>query len=303
MFRIAAAISTIAYGVLAAESGAEFHRGAHPHVRAFSIPVKRPASGKSIRKPHGPAVGLHEDHGVQLTYGFNDKHGWGIYKQAFSPEVILGNDGYAIKKREDPFSRLHSTVNAVCLLEDPDQKTGVRGLVRLQQAHGEKGTRIRAKVGKVGPGAKITINALGDLRDGCDSAGDIYDPLVADHGKYETQEVPRLGLLGDLKRGKDAAYTQTRSDVDLSGRQSIVGRSIVITRPPLKDRYGRVKEPARVACCTIGLRETDELTKEELREKLSKKVPAKRRPHARREHRAYSPAPIKHVGYGRSRHH
>ena len=278
MFRIAAAISTIAYGVLAAESGAEFHQGAHPHVRAFSIPVKRPSRGKSIRKPYGPAVGLHEDHGVQLTYGFNEKHGWGIYRQAFSKEVILGNDGYSIKKREDPYSRLQSTVNAVCLLEDPDQKSGVRGLVRLQQAPGEKGTRIRAKVGKVGPGAKITINALGDLRDGCDSAGDVYDPLVADYGHYETKEVPRLGLLGDLKRGKDAAYTQTRSDVDLSGKQSIIGRSIVITRPPLKDRYGRTKEPARVACCTIGLGETDEPTKEELR----KVVPEKRRPHARR---------------------
>ena len=116
------------------------------------------------------------------------------------------------------------------------------------------------------------------MRDGCDSAGDIYDPLVADYGHYETKEVPRLGLLGDLKRGKDAAYTQTRSDVDLSGKQSIIGRSIVITRPPLKDRYGRTKEPARVACCTIGLGETDEPTKEELR----KVVPEKRRPHARR---------------------
>ena len=94
MFRIAAAISTIAYGVLAADAGAELHRGGHPHVRAFSIPVKRPTRGKSIKKVHGPSVGLHEDHGVQLTYGFNEKHGWGIYKQTFSADVILGNDGY-----------------------------------------------------------------------------------------------------------------------------------------------------------------------------------------------------------------
>ena len=109
MFRIAAAISTIAYGVFAAEAGAEIPRVHSPHVRAHSIPVRRPSRGKSIRKPHGPHgphVGHHHDSGVQLTYGFNEKHGWGIYKQAYTPDIILGNDGYAIKKREDPYSRL-----------------------------------------------------------------------------------------------------------------------------------------------------------------------------------------------------
>ena len=100
-----------------------------------------------------------------------------------------------------------------------------------------------------------------------------------------------------MKRGKDAAYTQTRSDVDLSGKQSIIGRSIVITRPPLKNRHGGFREPARVACCTIGLGDTDEPTKEDLR----KVVPVKRQPHARRRAapRSYRPAPIKRVGYGR----
>ena len=110
MFRIAAAISTIAYGVLAAETGAEFRQGGHPHVRAFSIPIKRPSRGRSIRKPHGPVVGkgvgLHGDHGLQLTYGYNEKHGWGLFPQPFTQDVILGNDGYAIKRREDPYSRL-----------------------------------------------------------------------------------------------------------------------------------------------------------------------------------------------------
>ena len=88
------------------------------------------------------------------------------------------------------------------------------------------------------------IGSLGDLRDGCDSAGKVFNPFVSQYGtagyhadQYNTAAPGALGPVGEGK-------VDLVANVDLSGTHSIIGRSAVVTDPKTDDR---------LACCTIGL--------------------------------------------------
>lgn len=78
------------------------------------------------------------------------------------------------------------------------------------------------------------------MREGCDSLGEVFDPHRTASGynayHYTDAVVGELGSVGDGR-------VEVVADVDLSGNQSIIGRSMVVTDA----RYGRI------GCCTIGL--------------------------------------------------
>ena len=143
--------------------------------------------------------------------------------------------------------RVYDLVKGKCVLEDPDVSNNIRGIVSLKQGPKDKGTSLWGEIWALEYGEyKMTINALGDLRDGCDSAGPVFNPDGSQsgyaYGKKIVAKAP--GVLEDPVFGKHgAAIVETTADVDLSGTQSVVGRSIVLSRPNGK----------RVACCTIGL--------------------------------------------------
>lgn len=68
-----------------------------------------------------------------------------------------------------------------------------------------------------------------------------------------TPLTPR-GTLGPLQGGYNGdALVHLDADVDLSGSQSIIGRSLVLTvTHRAADHYSEAQS-VRVACCTIGL--------------------------------------------------
>ena len=128
-----------------------------------------------------PSGGYDGGRGSQRTYGWKKGIGYGIYNFSAGAKPLIGNDGYKLKKRSDPYSRNYERVWAKCVLNDPDEETYVTGILHMSQAPGEDKTQIRGGIQNANY-ADISINALGDLTDGCDSAGDVFNPYVSEHG-------------------------------------------------------------------------------------------------------------------------
>ena len=192
----------------------------------------------------------------QPTYTYKKGKGYGIYSMPRRTKALIANDGYRVKRRSRVGERLSETVNAKCVLMDPDYKSEVYGVFKLSQGVKDQGTLIWADVDGLYKEGKyeLSINALGDLRDGCDSTGDVFNPFVSKSGYGHWKEPETApGALGSIKNGQ----IDIKADVDLSGTHSIIGRSIVITSSDSADSYGKAVEGRREGCCTIGLAAAD----------------------------------------------
>jgi hypothetical protein len=117
------------------------------------------------------------------TYGWRKGKGYGIYNELRKPKPLIANDGYRVKRRTDIYDRSTKTIDAKCVLLDPEDEDMVNGIIRMQQTGKEPGTEIMAHISGIGHGKyELSINALGDLRDGCDSAGAVFSPNVSKSG-------------------------------------------------------------------------------------------------------------------------
>ena len=173
-----------------------------------------------------------------------------------TPKVLIANDGYKVKRRSRVGERVYETVNAKCVIRDPEDEAHIGGVIHLQQGPKADKTAIWGEVWNLGYDKyELSINALGDLRDGCESTGGVFNPHVSESGYgYNKKMIPAPGKLGQIASAQHGAANVDRvADVDLSGTQSIIGRSMVITRPGGKDAHGNDTPASRVACCTIGL--------------------------------------------------
>jgi len=218
---------------------------------AISVSASGPVYGNDS---YGLGYGYKAE--VQPTYGWRKGTGYGIYNEPRRAKTLIANDGYRVKKRTDIYDRTYETVNAKCMLLDPEDEAYIGGTVTLTQGGKDKGTFVWADIwGLDYDQYDLTINALGDLRDGCDSTGAVFNPNVSASGYGYNGSTPPTGKLGNLIRDKagNASLDET-ANVDLSGNQSVIGRSMVLTRRAVEGDYhtaGRAAE--RVACCTIGL--------------------------------------------------
>ena len=189
---------------------------------------------------------------VQPTYTYSKGSGYGIYGLPRKTKTLIANDGYRVKRRTQVGERVHETVNAKCVLMDPDYKSDVYAVFKMSQSAKDKGTLVWGEVAGLYSQGKydLSINALGDLRDGCDSVGGVFNPFVSKSGYGHWKEPEKApGALGSISNG----VIDVKADVDLSGSHSIIGRSVVITSQSSKDSYGKAVEGRREGCCTIGL--------------------------------------------------
>ena len=86
-------------------------------------------------------------------------------------------------------------------MNDPYEESYVGGTIFLSQSGKAAKTRVWGSIEGAGYG-DLTINALGDLRDGCDSTGGVFNPYVSANGTgldYEEYDVP--GELGSINHG------------------------------------------------------------------------------------------------------
>jgi Cu-Zn family superoxide dismutase len=151
---------------------------------------------------------------------------------------------------------------ALCIL-NPDGDSKAKGLVLFKQSSFEAPTVVEGKFSGLKKNAKhgFHIHELGDLTQGCSTAGPHYNPFGKTHGGYDDPE-RHVGDLGNLESdgNGEAYYKQSNPLVSLSGKYSVVGRSCVVHAD--EDDLGRGNFPdskttghsgARIACGVIAL--------------------------------------------------
>lgn len=166
-------------------------------------------------------------------------------------------------------SRAHSASahSAVCIFNpvpgQPD--AGVRGVVRFTQVKTEARVRIHVKVSGLLPNTThgLHVHALGNLVDGCISAGGHYNPDASPHGgPTDAADARHAGDLGNVRADASGVVDVCLTDelVSLAGARSIIGRSIVLHAD--EDDLGRGGHAdskttghagSRLACGVIGL--------------------------------------------------
>jgi Cu-Zn family superoxide dismutase len=107
------------------------------------------------------------------------------------------------------------------------------------------------------------IHQFGDQRKGCESAGPHFNPYNAPHGAPENNKNHRhVGDLGNIVANAQGVASGTILDplIKISGKNSVIGRSLVIHQDPDDLGLGNHKDSLttgnagkRLACGIIGI--------------------------------------------------
>jgi superoxide dismutase, Cu-Zn family len=117
-----------------------------------------------------------------------------------------------------------------CILT-AESGSNVTGMLTLVQASDESPVVVTGELkGLVSGKHGITVNTYGDLSDGAQSCGPIFNPFTQHHGA-PTDEARMVGSLGNILATEDAGTTVVQivdPMIKLLGPHSIIGRSIVV---------------------------------------------------------------------------
>mmetsp|Transcript_55 Transcript_55/g.50 ORF Transcript_55/g.50 Transcript_55/m.50 type:complete len:212 (-) Transcript_55:185-820(-) len=154
-------------------------------------------------------------------------------------------------------------IKAICQLQ-PDGNSGVGGTVSFVGGP-NRPTKIIAEIHGLSKGKHgFHIHELGNLTEGCKTAGGHYNPHKATHGGPTDPKGKRhVGDLGNVYSpgpGQVATFELIDTQVKLSGPYSIIGRSVVchageddLGRGGHEDSLTTGNAGGRLACGVIGL--------------------------------------------------
>ncbi|KAG7357842.1 superoxide dismutase [Nitzschia inconspicua] len=143
--------------------------------------------------------------------------------------------------------------------------SGVSGSLLLQQTSEDFATTIEGQLRGLTPGQKhgLSITTYGDVRDGANSCGTIFNPFGKTHGA--PTDDPTLRMVGDLGNveADDAGVATVKIEdkmVKIFGPHSVIGRSMIVCAG--QDDQGRGGQETslttgnagpRIACGVIGI--------------------------------------------------
>jgi Cu-Zn family superoxide dismutase len=140
---------------------------------------------------------------------------------------------------------------------------GISGLVSFEQEAKGGPTTIRGKLTGLKAGKHgFHIHQLGDLSDGCKSAGPHFNPFGKTHGAPgdENRHVGDLGNIEVKSDGGEIEIHLTDHLVSLVGQHSVIGRSVVVHEKEDDLGKGGNEESlktgnagGRIACGVIGI--------------------------------------------------
>ena len=152
---------------------------------------------------------------------------------------------------------MNNSIEAVCVFNE----NGIKGNIILKEDLVNKLTVIYINLQGVKPGYHgIHIHRFGDLREGCQSVCEHYNPYNKNHGGPGDIE-RHVGDLGNILANKKGIVKSIIYDkiVKLRGKYSVIGRSIVIHediddlgRGGFKDSKTTGHSGKRIACSIIG---------------------------------------------------
>lgn len=152
---------------------------------------------------------------------------------------------------------MKNSIEAVCVFNE----NGIQGNIILKEDLVNKLTAIYINLQGVKPGYHgIHIHRFGDLREGCQSVCEHYNPYNKNHGGPGDIE-RHVGDLGNILANKKGIIKSIIYDkmVKLRGKYSVIGRSIVIHeniddlgRGGFKDSKTTGHSGKRIACDIIG---------------------------------------------------
>ena len=147
---------------------------------------------------------------------------------------------------------------AICVFQD----SNIKGNIIFREYKLKKHTEIIIDISNVPEGLHgFHIHQSGDLREGCNSLCAHYNPTNKQHGGKEDNE-RHIGDLGNITAKKNGIVKSIFTDkkIKLSGKYSILGRSVVIHADEDDLGKGANKESLktgnagkRIACGVIGL--------------------------------------------------
>lgn len=134
---------TAALASLIVAVSAQYHGDIGGHRGGYRLPRGGHSIGRRGDYNISPRLGYDGGRGGgQRTYGWKKDIGYGIYNFKAHSKPLIGDDGYKLKKRSDPYTRNYERVFAKCVLNDPDEETYVTGLIYLSQAPRSDKTQI-----------------------------------------------------------------------------------------------------------------------------------------------------------------
>ena len=138
----------------------------------------------------------------------------------------------------------------------------IKGTVVIQEDLINKNVIISVNLSGIPPGLHgFHIHEYGDLREGCSSLCQHYNPKNKNHGGPNDKE-RHVGDLGNIEANKKGIVNMKFVDkeVKLRGKYSVIGRSIVIHEDPDDLGKGNHKDSKttghagkRIACGIIGI--------------------------------------------------
>ena len=147
-------------------------------------------------------------------------------------------------------------VEAVCVITNGS----ISGFVEFKELKNR--VKITIKLNKVPEGKHgFHIHRTGDLREGCKSLCTHYNPFNKKHGGKSSKE-RHVGDLGNIEANSKGEVNQIMYDsiIKLSGKYSIIGRSVVVHEKEDDLGKGDNEESLitgnagkRIGCGVIGL--------------------------------------------------
>lgn len=149
-------------------------------------------------------------------------------------------------------------MEAVCVINEKK----IKGTVVIQEDLINKNVIISVNLSGIPPGLHgFHIHEYGDLREGCSSLCQHYNPKNKNHGGPNDKD-RHVGDLGNIEANKKGIVNMKFVDkeVKLRGKYSVIGRSIVIHEDPDDLGKGNHKDSKttghagkRIACGIIGI--------------------------------------------------
>jgi Cu-Zn family superoxide dismutase len=205
----------------------------------------------------------------QQSYGFP----W-VRRSTIRPRDVVAQMPTLVDNYWKTAPKVEETIIASCEFDFLGYSYSM-GRIELKQKPGDL-TSMIGEFEHIEPGLHaLKIHEYGDLEYGCESTGDVFNPYGAPWGHSHLDIHDRR--VGDIEQlqarwDKGAEYKNRDLLVNLSGPNSVIGRSMVLYER--EDDHDRTEHPAtesrpaivregmgrRIGCCVIGLAQGEKQT-------------------------------------------